>query len=58
MSIDFEPIVKSLKKTGYSGYFTLEADRYLSAFDADNVSAGLKDLYDSVKKLADMFERF
>lgn len=56
MSIDYEPIVKALKDTNYSGYFTLEADYYLDDFSSENVFDGIKDLYASVRKLADMFE--
>ncbi len=56
MGIDFESIVKALKEIGYSGYFTLEADRYLSDYDASTVSAGIRTLADSAKKLADMFD--
>lgn len=32
MSIDFGEVVRALKDIGYSGWFTLEADRYLNAF--------------------------
>ena len=32
MSIDFGKVVRTLKDIGYSGWFTLEADRYLNAF--------------------------
>ena len=56
MKIDFDPIGRALKEIGYSGYFTLEAERYLTAFNQDNVLDGLKDLYKSAKKLADSFD--
>ena len=56
MNIDFVPIVKALKDIGYSGYFTLEADRYLEDCPAENVFVGLKDLSASARKLADMFD--
>ena len=56
MDIDFVPIVKALKEIGYSGYFTLEADRYLSAYTAETAFDGMKKLAESAKKLADMFE--
>ncbi len=56
-SIDFVPIVKALKDINYSGeYFTLEAKNYLSAFNKENVFTGLKDLYNSVKKLVDIYD--
>lgn len=56
MNIDFLPIVKALKEIGYNGYFTLEADHYLSDFTKDNAFEGLKNLAKSARQLADMFE--
>ncbi len=56
MDIDFTKVVKALKDINYGGYFTLEADSYLRKFDATNVQEGIKDLYNSVRRLADMFE--
>lgn len=57
MQIDFDLIVKALKKIGYKGYFTLESDAYLGSFDADNVFDGIKNMANAAKKLADMFEQ-
>ena len=56
MNIDFAPIVKALKEIGYSGWFTLEADKYLSAFGVDTVFEGVKDLAASAQKLVKMWE--
>lgn len=56
MDMDFPPIVKALHDIGYKGYFTLEADQYLTKFNADNIFDGMKDLAASARKLADMFE--
>ncbi len=56
MDIDFNAVVKALKDIDYKGYFTLEADKYLSEYTIDNVFDGVKELYNSAKKLADMFE--
>lgn len=56
MNIDFDGIVRALKQIGYKGYFTLEADAYLSKYDNDNIFVGIKELASSAKKLADMFE--
>lgn len=56
MDIEFEPIVKALKEINYSGYFTLEADRYLANHTIDNVFEGVKDMAKATRKLADMFE--
>ena len=57
MKIDFEKIVKALKEIGYNGYFTLEANNYLSDFNKDTVFQGIKDLADAAHKLSDMFEK-
>ena len=57
MDIDFMPIIKALKEIDYKGYFTLEADCYLKEYNADNVLDDIKNLADSAKKLADMYER-
>lgn len=56
MSIDFESVVKALKDINYSGYFTLEADRYLDSYAPEDVFSGLKNLSASARKLADMFD--
>lgn len=55
MSIDFESVVKALKEIGYQGYLTLEADRYLGAYCADNAFEGIKNLAAAAKKMANMF---
>ena len=57
MSIDFAPIVAALKKIGYDGWFTLEADSYLKDFQKDNVFEGMQNLAKSARRLADMFEK-
>ena len=57
MEIDFDGIVKALKEIGYYGYFTLEADQYLNAFDRDSVFDGIKNLAGAANKLADMYEQ-
>lgn len=55
MDIDFDNVVKALRDISYSGYFTLEADAYLSAW-ADDPETGIKNLANSAKRLAAMFE--
>ena len=57
MNIDFAAVVKALKDINYSGYFTLEADTFLSAYNEDTVSDGVKKLWESARRLADMFEQ-
>ena len=56
MNMDFDAIVKALKEIGYSGYFTLEADAYLNAFDSSNIFDGMRNLSASAKKLVQMFD--
>ena len=56
MNINFEGVVKALKDINYDGYFTLEADSYLGAYNKDNAFDGIKNLASAAKKLADMFE--
>lgn len=57
MDIDFVKIVQALKQIGYSGYFTLEADQFLSGFHEDTVLDGVRQLAQSAKKLSDIFEQ-
>lgn len=56
MDIDFSKVVFALKEINYKGYFTLEADQYLSAYTRENVFDGIKKLQASARKLANMFE--
>lgn len=53
--IDFGAAVRALKDIGYTGYLTLEADRYLSDFDEDNVFCGIKNMQASAARLTAMF---
>ncbi len=55
MNIDFAAVVKALKDIGYSGYLTLEADRYLKDYTEDNIFEGMKKLCESVNRIRDMF---
>ncbi len=55
MQISFEPIVRALKEIGYDGYFTLEASNYLPSFPEEKIDRGMRDLYESARKLADLF---
>lgn len=57
MEIQFEEIVRALKEIGYAGYFTLEADQFLSAYTPETVFEGIKRLADTAKQLADLYER-
>ena len=56
MKIEFSPVIRALKEIGYRGYFTLEADQFLSAYTADNAKAGIGILSETVRKMADEFD--
>ena len=56
MTIDYAPIVKAMKDVGYSGYFTLEADSYLSKFTKENIFEGIQNMASAANRLSDMFE--
>ncbi len=56
MNIDFDAVVKALKKIHYSGWFTLEADRYLKDHNSENVLEGVQNMAAVAKKLVRMFE--
>ena len=54
MNIDFEAIARTLKEIGYKGYYTLEADQYLSDYTEDTVFEGIKKLAESVRRLTEI----
>lgn len=56
MNVDFVAIIKALKEIGYDGYLTLEASRYLEKMPKEKVVEGVNNLYNSAKKLKEMFE--
>jgi len=56
MDIDFNGVVAALKEVNYKGYFTLEAYNYLSTYTKTDVFDGIKNLAESARKLANMFE--
>lgn len=58
MKIDFLPIIQALTDISYQGWFTLEADQYLSAYTAENISAGLSRLSESAHRFENLFHQF
>ena len=56
MDIDFDEIVRALKKINYDGYFTLEADQYLKAYTEENIFEGFEKLAEAARRLAEMFK--
>lgn len=57
MDIDFDAMVRALFEIGYDGYFTLEADAFLKAYNEQNVAEGVKKLWETARRLADLFEQ-
>ncbi len=58
MDIDWADVAKALADIGYSGYLTLEADSYLTAFTPETVDRGLYDLAQSARRLAEMIKSY
>ncbi len=56
MNIDFGEVAKALKDINYQGELTLEADRFLSAYNKDNVYDGICELAKSARKLEQMIK--
>ncbi len=56
MNIDFAPIVKALKDINYDGYFTLEASYYIENLKNPDISECVKNLYNSAKRLAELYD--
>ena len=56
MNINFKEVALALKEIGYDGYLTLEASSYLEKMPEEKVASGVRDLYNSVKRLSDMIE--
>lgn len=53
--VDFDAIVKALKRINYKGWFTLEANGFTRALTEDNYVSGLGQLYRSAVKIENMF---
>ena len=54
--IDFCGVAEALSRVRYSGYITLEANRHLDSYSAENVDVGLREMYESARRLRDMIE--
>jgi sugar phosphate isomerase/epimerase len=51
MQIDFAAVKKALDEIGYAGYYTLEADQFLAAYDESNVKEGIRLLAESAMRI-------
>lgn len=56
MKIDFGAIAKALKDINYQGELTLEADRYLAAYNKENVAEGVCELAKSARKFEQLIK--
>ena len=57
MQMDFIPIIRSLKDIGYDGYFTLEADQYLSVYSAETAAQGIAKLSEAAHRFENLFHQ-
>ena len=55
MQIDFDSILAALKEIGYSGELTLEVDRYLEAYNSDNIFIGIQKMAQVTRQMAETF---
>ena len=54
MNIDFDAVVKALKEVNYTGWLTLEVDRYCHDATEDTVAEKVQNMANCAKKLAQM----
>lgn len=54
--IDFSAITAALKEIGYSGYFTFEADKFLSGFPLDFADNAARFMHDTGRYLINMIK--
>jgi sugar phosphate isomerase/epimerase len=57
MDIDFDKVIKALKKIDYKGYMTLESNSYLKSYTEENILEGMKNMAAVARKLAEMYEQ-
>ena len=55
LNIDFDAVIKALKAINYQGYLTLETVAFMKKFDETTAMQGVKELYESAKKLVEMY---
>ena len=55
MGIDFGAMIEALRRIGYRGYLTLEADQYLRDRTPENIFEGIQRLAESARRLSDMY---
>lgn len=57
MQIPFMPIIQALKAVDYQGYFTLEADQYLSAYTPETITQGIAKLAEAAQRFEELFTK-
>ena len=57
MNMNYDEVVQALKDINYQGYFTLEADTHLKKYDDESIFKGIKEMAESTRKLAEMYEK-
>ncbi len=59
MNIDFEAVINALAEVNYNGYFTLEADRYLSSVNStpENILYGIENMAKTARRMAGRYEQ-
>ncbi len=55
-SIDYGAVLEALCDVDYQGVFTLEAYKYINAVGADDIPARVREMAESAKNLAELFE--
>lgn len=56
MNIDFDLMLRSLRKKNYQGYLTMEVDSFRHPNNPDNIANGIKTLYTTARRLADAYD--
>lgn len=56
MNVDFVAIIKALKEINYTGYFTLEARKFLRAYTEQTAFEGMQALANSAKHLSKLYD--
>jgi len=57
MKINFLSVIQALKDIDYQGWFTLEADQYLSAYTAETIQAGLAKMSEAAHQFENLFNQ-
>ncbi len=56
-SVDFADVARALKEIDYRGYLTLECDRAMDGYTADNAAEGVQAMANAARRFAQMVEQ-